>query len=110
MELIKLRVNGLSRLMKWPLLCGLLSFALTHTALATDPLYDNESVLNYTIPPNPLPQIDASNFLNNSSFTINFATVTLNTELFETYNTINYTNNKTGILSANSGFRFDTQT
>ncbi len=110
MEILKLRVNRLSRLMKWPLLCGLLSFALANMALATVPLYDNESVLNYTIPPNPFPTIDASNFLNNSSLTINFANATINTELFETMNTVNYTNSKTGVLSANNGFLFDTQT
>ena len=110
MEITKLRVNGLNRLMKWPLLCGLLSFVLVQAVPATLPLYDNESVLSYNIPPDIFPTIDASNFLNNSSLTINFANATVNTVLFETLNTVNYTNSKTGTLSANNGFQFDTQT
>lgn len=109
-ETIKHRVNRLNHLTKWPLLCGLLSLALANTLLATVPLYDNESVLSYTIPPDNFPTIDASNFLNNSSLTINFAKLTVNTELFETKNTVNYTNSNTGVLSANNGFRFDTLT
>ena len=104
MEIKKLRVDGLNRLMKWPLLCGLLSLMLVHTAPATIPLYDNESVLNYTIPPDIFTTIDASNFLNNSSLTINYANLTINTLLFEPMNTVNYTNSKTGILSANNRF------
>jgi hypothetical protein len=92
------------------LLCGLLSLLLAETSPATVPLYDNESVLSYTIPPDNFPVIDAVNFSNNSSITINFAALTINTELFETKNTINYTNTKVGTLAANNGFRFDTQT
>jgi hypothetical protein len=104
----KHRMNCLNRLTKGSFLCGVLSFALAHTALATIPLYDNESVLNS--PPDPIPTIDASNFLNNSSLTINFTTPTINTPLFETKNTINYTNTNVGTLAANTGFLFDTLT
>jgi len=109
-------------LKKWPVLCGLLTFVLAGAALATDSLYENDAVLNYNIPPDPLPNIDATNFVNNSSFTINFLSSALNPELFETWNTLNYTN--TGLmvasplsvngvllnLSIGCGFRFDTQT
>ena len=109
-------------LKKWPVLCGLLTFVLAGTALATDSLYENDAVLTYNIPPDPLPNIDATNFVNNNSFTINFLSSALNPEVFETWNTLNYTN--TGLmvasplsvngvllnLSIGCGFRFDTQT
>ena len=53
-------------LKKWPVLCGLLTFVLAGAALATDSLYENDAVLNYNIPPDPLPNIDATNFVNNN--------------------------------------------
>jgi hypothetical protein len=88
------------------LLCGLLCF--TRAALATDPLYQNDSVLNYTIPGNPPPTIDATNFVNNNSFTVNWETLGINTPLFETEDTVNYTNND--LMVSDTGFRFDTET
>jgi len=98
------------RLMRWPLLlCGLLGFALAPAALATDPLYDTSDYQSiYAIPPDSLPNIDATNFLNNITFEVTFETINLNTTFFETWNTLNYTNN--GTMICDMGFRFDTQT
>jgi hypothetical protein len=114
-------------LMKWPLLCVLLGFMLARTALATDSVWPpaNElgQVFDYTVPGNPPPIIDATNFDIENQFTINFTATVPNPETFETWNTINYTNN--GLMVANAplsingvflsiapgcGFLFDTQT
>src|ERR1700728_1130403 len=95
------RVNRLNRLMKWPLLCGLLAFALVFPASAQQALYDNETPYAPSFPPT----IDATNFLNNSTFTINFARSSF-LDLFETRDTLNYTNN--GLITGNNGFLFDT--
>ena len=98
--------NRFGRLMKWPRLCGLLTLLLARAALATDPMFENNAVLNYVIPDNPPPIIDATNFVNNNSFT---CTNNVNPRLlYEPWNVCNYTN--IGFMSANSGFQFDTQT
>ena len=119
------QTNYRSWTMRWPVLCGLLGLALARAALAADPLYENDAVMNYTVsfPGSPPPTINATNFDNENSFTVNFTQPTLNTEVFETWNTVNYTNN--GLMVANSpfgingiylslapgcGFQFDRQT
>jgi hypothetical protein len=94
--------NRLKRLMKWPLLCGLLACALARTASGQQALYDNESVLQ--CPPATIPTIDATNFLNNNIFTIDFPSSSF-LNLYETRDTLNYTNN--GLMTCNNGFRFD---
>jgi hypothetical protein len=106
--------GGRRRKMRWLLPCGLLSLALTTVALATDPVFPPyPEVLTYNDPPGPMPTIDATNFVNTISFTINFGAVTLNPEVLETRNTVNYTN--TGSMVANAlanngtGFQFDMQ-
>lgn len=93
---------------KWPWLCGLLMLALARAAWATDPLYYNNSVLNYTVPGNPPPTIDATNFDNESIFSVVFNTLTVNTAFYEPWNVVNYINN--GTMTVNTGFQFDTQT
>jgi hypothetical protein len=77
-------------------------------AQAADNYYINNAILDYpALQPYP-PVVDATNFINNSSFTVNFTPLTLpNQLLYETSDTYNYTNN--GSMIANSGFRFDTQ-
>jgi hypothetical protein len=123
----KQALNCRSRLMPWPWLCGLLGLALVPAMMATDPLYENDSVLNYTVPPDNLPAIDATNFLNNNWFQIAFTTtaggLNVNAETYETENTVNYTNigtmvanssiliNSSGLeleLNPSCGFNFDT--
>src|ERR1035437_3966580 len=112
---------------QWLRLCGLLCLLLARPALATDALWPPADqlgqVFNYTVPGNPPPMIDATAFDNENQFTINFQAPTANPEIFETWNTVNYTNN--GLMVANSpvsttgiflsiapgcGFLFDTQT
>jgi hypothetical protein len=93
----------LNRLLKRPLACGLLGLALARSASGQQALYDNE---NYYAPTAlAIPSIDATNFLNNGTFTINFPTST-RIQLFETSDTLNYTNN--GLMTCNNGFQFDT--
>jgi hypothetical protein len=119
--------HQVNRFVKWPLLCGLLSLALARVALATDALWPPpdqlDQAFNYTVPGNPPPPIDATAFDIENSFTINFDSSALNPELFEPWNTINYTNN--GLMVADNaalidgvildsdlgcGFDFETQT
>ena len=93
----------LRRLMRWPLLCALLGVALARAATAADALYENDTPQNYTITPNNTPpDIHATNFVNNNNFEINFTATTINPELFETWDTLNYTNNS--LMVANSAF------
>src|ERR1700677_4274060 len=86
------RGNRLNRLMKWPLLCGLLAFALGSRASAQQGLCEKEAPYAPSFPPT----IDATKFLNNSTFTINFARSSF-LDLFETRDTLNYTKN--GLIS-----------
>src|SRR5438046_330130 len=108
-----------SAVKKWPLLCGLLSVWFSVSVQATDPIYQNDVYLTYTVPPQILPTIDATSFVNNNTFVLNFGPTpfAINPEVFETWNTVNYTNNGLMILSefptnqvSGSGFQFDTQT
>jgi hypothetical protein len=90
--------------MKWPRLCALLGLLLARAALGTEALYENDAIVDYTGAPHTYPpQIDATNFVNTGTFIID-------TELYETWNTINYTNIGYGLMSSDAGFVFDTQT
>jgi hypothetical protein len=123
----KQALNCRFRLMQWPWFCGLFAVVFAGAALAADPLYENDAVLQYTVPPQILPVIDATNFLNNNWFQIYFTTtkggLNANAETYETEDTINFTNigtmvttssvltnNFNLILSLNPGcgFNFDT--
>jgi len=95
------------RMMKWPLLCGLLALALARATLAADALYENDGIVSYPGTTSFPPVIDATNFVNNNSFTINFTTFSITQPFYETSDTINYTNN--GSMVVNTGFKFDTQ-
>lgn len=110
-----------NRLMKWKLFSILPGLLLAHAALATDPLYQNYAVLNYTVPGNPPPNIDAIAFDNESTFNVTFLEYSCNPVFYETWNTVNYTNNGTMTVNApgggcifgtasGAGFRFDKQT
>ena len=113
MNEIKCLVNGSTRLVNWPLLCGLLCLALARVAPAADSLYEIDYPVSYTVPPDLLPNIHATNFVNDAnSFTVNFATYgitfdTIQNYMFEPWDTLNYTNN--GSMITDTGFRFDTQ-
>jgi len=108
---------GLKRLttalMNRLMLAGLASLAVVTTALGrTDPSYVNNIVQIFPRPGYPAaPNIDATNFVNNSAFIINTIGTVYAYELFSpgvyaTANTVNYTN--FGVLSSLDGFRFDT--
>src|ERR1700733_4579611 len=89
-------------IMKWKLLSAFLGACLAPAAWATIPLYDNQDVLDYTIPGTPPPQIDATAFLNENTFTINYGVFNPGTPFYETLNTLFYTN--TASIIANSTF------
>ena len=64
-------------------------------------------------PPDIPPMIDASNFINHAQFFINFTNQTglnppLTAPLYETSDTLNYTNDFGAIMSCNVGFHLDT--
>lgn len=100
-------MKRMNRLLPLPLLCGLLSLSLARGASAADAVYQNDGIINYPVNVAYPPVVDATNFVNNNSFTVNFTTFTLNTSFYETSDTLYYTNN--GSMVANTGFQFDTQ-
>jgi hypothetical protein len=91
--------------MKYKFLSGCLALALGGTASSqTADFYVNDGVVN--CPPQVPPQIDATNFVNNNFFSINFTSFTENGQNYQTANTRNFTNN--GLMIGNSGYQFDT--
>jgi hypothetical protein len=102
----KCPVNFGSRLISRSWLCGLLVLALARAALAADPGYTNNTYLSYTVPPQNLPVIDATNFVNNNWFEVTFTStkggLNGNAETFETEDTVNYIN--IGTMVANSSY------
>jgi hypothetical protein len=106
LEYIYRQASGMSRLMKWPLLCGLLVLVSARVALAAGSAYVNNGIVNYTGKQGSPPVIDDTNFVNNSQFIINFTAVQPTpTFFYETSDTLNYTNN--GLMMGNTGFQFD---
>jgi hypothetical protein len=91
------------RLLGWLLLCGSLVFTPLSSVMAAASVYENNGIVDDAYPPD----IDATNFINNGSFTVDFTTISLVQPFYETSDTINYTNN--GTMVANTGFQFDTQ-
>ena len=87
----------MNRWLIWPLYCGLWIILFTRTVSAAQDYYINNFIA--TVPGNT-GNIDATNFINNGSFTVN------SSFLYETTDTRNYTNN--GLMVAVIGFRFDT--
>jgi hypothetical protein len=107
MNQIKYLMAGGARLLRWPLRCALLCLALARVALAVDPLYEIDYPVSYV---NNAPNVHATNFVNNATpFEVDFSTSSSGSTLtlFETWNTLNYTNN--GTMISDTGFMFDTQ-
>ena len=106
----KFSTTFLGWLMKGPRLCALLGLLLARAALGTDALYENDAIVDYTGAPGTYPpQIDATNFVNNGTFTIDWNIIpNYAYGYYETLNTINYTNNS--LMSSDDGFWFDTLT
>jgi hypothetical protein len=100
----KVQKSVVARAVRGLWLCGLLLLSLAYTASAASDTYQNDSVVDVTIPPQSMPTIDATNFVNNNSFTITFTAPAqgANTETFESEDTLNYTNN--GLMVANSSY------
>lgn len=114
-----------AKLLKWPWLCGLLMLVLMCPAWAVDSLYENDGVVDVTVPPDLFQTPDATNFVNLNWFQINFGLVKGggNVDTFESEDTVNYTNNGTIVAtstlvtnngpviiaeSPGCGFNFDT--
>lgn len=90
--------------MRSKLLTGFFSLALALTASGqTAAFYINDGLVN--CPPQYPPQIDATNFVNNNLFNINFTNIYITLPIFDTSNTRNFTNR--GRMLANTGFRLD---
>ncbi|HWW00692.1 MAG TPA: hypothetical protein VNZ64_13425 [Candidatus Acidoferrum sp.] len=68
------------------------------------PFYVNDGVVNS--PPDPAPQIDALNFINNNTFTIIITNFAINSQLWDSSDTVNFTNN--GVMTGAPGFQLDT--
>ena len=102
----------MNRFLKWPLVCGWLALALVRTALAADATYLNNGIVSYPGTQSYPPVIDATNFVNNGSFTINYTIIdvaSLVQPFYETSDTQNYTNSGSGVMVSDTGFRFDNQ-
>lgn len=99
--------SSISRLIEWPLLCGVMALMLVQTMPAADDLYENNAIVSYPGTVSFPPVIDATNFVNNGTFTINYSTFFFSTiqPFYETSDTLNYLNS--GVMVNNSGFRFD---
>jgi len=72
--------------------------------------FDPYNVFSYTVPPNIIPNFDATNFVINASFAINYVGTgsSPSVQVYQPRNTLNYTN--TGLMTVNSGLEFDTLT
>ncbi|HEU6449651.1 MAG TPA: hypothetical protein VFV23_14550 [Verrucomicrobiae bacterium] len=106
--------------------CRTMAFAGVLAALpspATDPLYQNNLVLDYVLPDNPPPTIDATAFDNENSFTVSYDLFAPGINFYEPMNTLFYTNNGTMVVNGPTttngfifgevggvGYRFDLQT
>jgi hypothetical protein len=101
-----LPASRMNRLMKWPLLGGILGLiAMARMASAADAIYENDAIINYPDNVSFPPVIDATNFVNTGSFIINFTRSSSAQPFYETTDTLNYTN--TGLMTCSSGFQFD---
>jgi len=83
--------------MKWKPFAFLVGVLLVRGALATEAIYTNNSPEYYqvyfsTVSPNPPPTIDARAFLNESTFSVTYNNYNDYPILFQTWNTLNYTN------------------
>ena len=108
--------NCMNRLFTSSVWCAgvLMLLGLTPRVLAAQPIYQNTSFSQFFYLPQPgqlpLPVIDATAFDNENEFDLFYNSTTLGFQLFETHDTLFYTNN--GTMSANEnevgcGFNFD---
>src|SRR5437762_2353012 len=90
--------------MKYKFFSGFLALAVPALVEAAADSYINDGVI--ICPPQIPPQVDATNFVNNNYFSINFTSLVFNAQLYKTANTLNFTNR--GAMVVNNGFQFDT--
>ncbi len=98
-------LSFMNRLTKFLPLCGGLILVMGRAGLAAVPAFINSGTINYPVTTNHVPNIDATNFVNFGSFTIDFITVPEDPSLYETQDTMNYTN--VGTMDSDTGFQFD---
>jgi hypothetical protein len=89
---------------RWFILGCLAAMMLAQSAFSQAPIYVNDSAL--VVPPEVAPQVDALTFVNNGLITIAFTNFDF-LPLFDTTRTLNFTNH--GVMTCNTGFRFDTE-
>ena len=108
------------------LACLIFGVAPVRVATATDALYQNLGAVDYSVPGNPPPIIDARAFDNEGDFNVTFSGFSANAVFYEPMNTLFYTNNGTMTVGSpyfgnfvsyygtfgtfGSGIRFDQQT
>lgn len=102
-------IQPCSRLMNRLLKClwfgGILCLISGQPARAADAFFVNYGTIDYPLTTNTVPEIDATNFVNNGNFIVDF---TEYTTLYETHDTLNFTN--IGYMECNLGFEFDLDT
>lgn len=89
---------------EWLLVCALLALAVARPAWAVDAYYINNADIEYPYNVSVAPQIDATTFINSNTFIMNPPL----TGLYETSDTLNYTN--VGYMEAYYGFQFEHHT
>jgi len=105
MRQINCQLNSLR--FRWPWLSIFLALAMANTSFAADALYENDALVEYPGTVEFPPQIDATNFVNNSYFIIELIALSgNNTPYYETSDTINYTNN--GVMEFDPSIQLDT--
>ena len=101
----KFRFSQTVDLMKLAVISALVALGLCSSAFAQPmPYYENDGVVQS--PPQPAPQIDAVNFINNNTFIVTSTNLALNSQLWDTSDTVHFTNN--GVMIGSPGFQFDT--
>lgn len=93
--------------MKWKLLLALSGILLAQLASATDDLYQNTDASYYyvyysQVSYNPPPTIDATNFDNESIFSVSWENYAPYPVLYKTHDTLNFTNESRAQMIANS--------
>jgi hypothetical protein len=100
----------LDRFTNWKLLAAAFLLAFIGPAVATIPIWVNDSSESYVIPGTPPPTIDATAFDNENLFSVTVGVYAPGYDLYETVNTLYYTNNDTmiaGSPSLTNGYYYD---
>ena len=93
----------------WRWLSAVIGLVATLPALATNPIFVNNSASYYVIPGTPPPAYDVTAFDNENIFSVSYQIYSPSALLYETWNTLNYTNNSTMVVNSpnsTNGFVF----